>query len=183
MSCCYLDRAWSKCVSSIDEFISRSTSRSALKGALRAGPRFASALRWTESSTRRRLTMSFMQTPAAANAFASKVYEAIDSMDEQAFANCLTENCTFVFANSDPVIGRANAAAASQNFLNQLAGIKHHLLNVWAFEVVIVSQISVTYPRKDGTTLTVPAVTIWKLRDRLIDESRIYIDISPLFER
>ena len=127
--------------------------------------------------------MSFMQTPAAANAFASKVYEAIDSMDEQAFANCLTENCTFVFANSDPVIGRANAAAASQNFLKQLAGIKHHLLNAWAFEDVVVSQISVTYTRKDGSTLTIPAATIWKLQDRLIDECRIYADSSLLFAR
>jgi hypothetical protein len=95
----------------------------------------------------------------------------------------LTENCTFVFANSDPVIGRANAAAASQNFLKQLACIKHHLLNVWTFEDVIVSQISVTYTRKDGSTLTIPAVTIRKLQDRLIDECRIYLDISPLFER
>jgi ketosteroid isomerase-like protein len=127
--------------------------------------------------------MLVTQSPTAAIEFVSKVYEAIDSMDEQGFANCLTENCTFVFANGDPVIGRANAAAASQNFLNQLAGIKHHLLNVWTFEDVIVSQISVTYTRKDGSTLTIPAVTIWKLQDRLIDECRIYLDISPLFER
>ena len=38
--------------------------------------------------------MSFVQTPAATNDFVSKVYEAIDSMNEQEFANCLTENCT-----------------------------------------------------------------------------------------
>jgi ketosteroid isomerase-like protein len=93
--------------------------------------------------------MTFTQTPTAAIEFVSRVYEAIDSMDEQEFANCLTENCTFVYANSDPVIGRANAAAASQNFLKLLAGIKHNLVNVWAFENVIVSQISVTYTRKD----------------------------------
>ena len=125
--------------------------------------------------------MSFTQTPTAASAFVSKVYEAIDSMDEQGFANCLTENCTFVYANSDPVIGRANAAAASQSFLKLLAGIKHDLVNVWAFENVIVSQVSVTYTRKDGSTLTIPAATIWKLQDKLIDECRIYADTSPLF--
>ena len=125
--------------------------------------------------------MSFMQTPVAANEFVSKVYEAIDSMDEQGFANCLTENCTFVYANSDPVIGRANAAAASQNFLKQLAGIKHHLLNVWAFEDIVISQISVAYTRKDGSTLTIAAASIWKVTNMLIDECRIYADISPLF--
>ena len=39
--------------------------------------------------------MSFTQTPTAAIEFVSKVYEAIDSMDEQGFGNCLTENCAF----------------------------------------------------------------------------------------
>jgi hypothetical protein len=48
---------------------------------------------------------------------------------------------------------------------------------------VVVSQLSVTCTRKDGSTLTIPAVTIWKLQDMLIDEYRIYVDISPLFER
>ena len=127
--------------------------------------------------------MSFVQTPAATNDFVSKVYEAIDSMDEQEFANCLTENCTFVFANSDPVTGRANVAAASQNFQKQLSGIKHHLLKAWAFEDIVVSQTSVTYTRKDGSTLTIAAASIWKLKDMLIDECRIYADISPLFGR
>ena len=127
--------------------------------------------------------MSLTQTPAAANAFASKVYEAIDSMDEQAFANCLTESCTFVFANSDPVIGRANAAAASQNLLKLLGGIKHRLLNAWAFDDIVVSQTSVTYTRKDGSTLTIAAVAIWKLKGLSIDECRIYADASALFVR
>jgi ketosteroid isomerase-like protein len=125
--------------------------------------------------------MSLGQTPAAANQFASKVYQAIDSMDGQAFANCLTENCTFVFANSEPVIGRANAAAASQNFLNLLGGVKHRLLDAWAFDDVVVSQVSVTYTRKDGSTLTIAAAAIWKLKGLLIDECRIYADASALF--
>lgn len=126
--------------------------------------------------------MSLTQTPTAASEFVSKVYQAIDSRDEQGFASFLTENCTFVYANSEPVAGRANAAAASQGFLNLLAGIKHTLVNVWAFEDVIVSQVSVTYTRKDGSTLTIPAATIWKLQDSLIAECRIYADSSLLFE-
>lgn len=125
--------------------------------------------------------MSLAQTPAAASQFASKVYEAIDSMDEQAFANCLTENCTFVFANTEPVNGRANAAAASRNFLNLLGGIKHRLLNAWTFDDIVASQVSVTYTRKDGSTLTIEAASIWKLKGLLIDECRVYADASALF--
>lgn len=126
--------------------------------------------------------MSLTQKPAARE-FVSKVYETIDAKNEQGFAKCLTENCTFVYGNNDPVVGRTNAAAASQAFLNMLGGIKHHLVDVWAFENVIVSQVAVTYTRKDGSTLTIPAATIWKLQGELIDECRIYADSSLLFDR
>jgi ketosteroid isomerase-like protein len=124
-----------------------------------------------------------MSTEALTVAFnyASEVYEAVDSKDEQRLARFLTETCTFVYANSDPVIGRANIAESSKNFMALIAGIKHQLLDVWAFNDVIVSRLDVTYTRKGESTLTVPAVTIWRMRARQIDDYRIYIDVAPLF--
>lgn len=121
------------------------------------------------------------QAHTAAFEFATEVYKAVDSMDEQRLASFLTEKCTFVYANSAPVIGRANAAASSKKFLDLLAAIKHELLEVWGLDDVIVSRIRVTYTRKDGSTLTIPAATIWRVSDRQIDQYRIYVDIGPLF--
>lgn len=123
----------------------------------------------------------FTEAPTAAFQYASEVYEAVDSKDERRIASFLTENCTFVYANNDPVVGRANIAESSKNFMALIAGIKHQLLEVWAFGDVIVSRLDVTYTRKDGSTFTVPAVTIWRVRDRQIDDYRIYIDVAPLF--
>lgn len=123
----------------------------------------------------------FTEAPTAAFQYASEVYEAVDSKDERRIASFLTENCTFVYANNDPVVGRANIAESSKNFMALIAGIKHQLLDVWAFGDVIVSRLDVTYTRKDGSTFTVPAVTIWRVRDRQIDDYRIYIDVAPLF--
>ena len=123
----------------------------------------------------------FTGAPTTAFDYVLEVYEAVDSKDEQRLARFLTENCTFVYANSDPVVGRANVAEASKKFIALIAGIKHQLLDVWALDDVIVSRLEVTYTRKDGSTLTVPAVTIWRMRDGQIDDYRIYIDIAPLF--
>jgi ketosteroid isomerase-like protein len=120
------------------------------------------------------------EAPTAAFNYASEVYEAVDSKDEQRLARFLTETCTFVYANSDPVIGRANIAESSKNFMALIAGIKHQLLDVWAFNDVIVSRLDVTYTRKGESTLTVPAVTIWRMRAGQIDDYRIYIDVAPL---
>jgi ketosteroid isomerase-like protein len=124
-----------------------------------------------------------MKTVAATAAleYASEVYKAVDSKDEQRMASFLTENCTFVYANSEPVVGRANIAEVSKNFMALIADIKHQLLAVWAVDDVIVSRLEVTYTRKDGSTLIVPAVTIWRIRNKQIDEYRIYIDVAPLF--
>lgn len=117
----------------------------------------------------------------AAFEYVSEVYEAVDSMDEHRLARFLTEDCTFVYANNAPVIGRANIAEYSKDFMALIAGIKHHLLDVWASDDVVVSRIEVTYTRKDASTLTIPAVTIWRMRDWQIDDYRIYIDVTPLF--
>ncbi|KAA1014393.1 nuclear transport factor 2 family protein [Paraburkholderia panacisoli] len=121
------------------------------------------------------------EAPNAAFEYVSEVYEAIDSMDEQRLALFLSENCTFVYANNDPVTGRENIAESSKSFMALIAGIRHQLLDVWAIDNVIVSRIDVTYTRKDGSTLTVPAVTVWRVRDGRIDDYRIYIDVAPLF--
>jgi ketosteroid isomerase-like protein len=123
----------------------------------------------------------FTDAPTAAFDYASEVYEEVDSKDEQRLARFLTENCTFVYANSDPVVGRENIAESSKQFMALIADIKHQLLDVWGFGDVIVSRLEVTYTRKDGSTLTVPAVTIWRVSSRQIDDYRIYIDVAPLF--
>lgn len=123
----------------------------------------------------------FTEAPTAAFDYASEVYEAVDSKDEQRLARFLSENCTFVYANSDPVVGRENIAESSKNFMALIAGIKHQLLDVWTFDDAIVSRLEVTYTRKDKSTLTVPAVTIWRMREWQINDYRIYIDVAPLF--
>lgn len=38
-----------------------------------------------------------------------------------------------------------------------------------------------TYTRKDGGTVTVPVVTIYRPAGGLIDNYRVFIDLAPLF--
>jgi ketosteroid isomerase-like protein len=116
-----------------------------------------------------------------AHAFVTSVYKAIDTMDEKELAPFLTENCTFVFGNATPVVGRAASAEASKQFLAKIAGIKHELDDVWRVNDDIISRIKVTYTRKDGKRMSFPCVTIWRLQGKQIADYRIYIDNTPLF--
>lgn len=120
-------------------------------------------------------------TTTAAFEYAASLYEACDSMDEQRFSAFLTEDCKFVYANSEPVVGRKEAAAYVAGFMSMIAGIKHTLQEVWQVDDVIISRMSVTYTRKDQTKVVVPAMTVWRMRDQLIAEYLIFVDVSLLF--
>jgi ketosteroid isomerase-like protein len=114
-------------------------------------------------------------------AFATSVYQAIDTMDEKELAPFLTENCTFVFGSSKPVVGRAASAEASKAFMALISGIKHDLANVWSVDDNIISRMTVTYTRTDGKKMSFPAVTIWRVEGKQIADYRIYVDNTPLF--
>jgi ketosteroid isomerase-like protein len=116
-----------------------------------------------------------------AHAFVTSVYKAIDTMDEKELAPFLTEDCTFVFGNAKPVVGRAAGAEASKQFMAKIAGIKHDLDDVWRVNDDIISRIKVTYTRKDGKKMSFPAVTIWHVEGKQIADYRIYVDNTPLF--
>jgi ketosteroid isomerase-like protein len=88
-----------------------------------------------------------------AREFAVNVYRAVDSMDPP----------------------------AQLAFFSTIAGLEHELFAVWSVGDNVIVRMTVTYTRKDGKRMTFPAAVIWKIRDELISEFRIYVDNSPLF--
>eukprot|EP01098_Paradermamoeba_levis_P007931 TRINITY_DN3306_c0_g1_i1.p1 TRINITY_DN3306_c0_g1~~TRINITY_DN3306_c0_g1_i1.p1 ORF type:complete len:120 (+),score=13.53 TRINITY_DN3306_c0_g1_i1:238-597(+) len=51
--------------------------------------------------------VSGMDSPAE---FAQRVINAVDGKDPETFTSFMTEQCTFVFGNAAPVVGRQNIA-------------------------------------------------------------------------
>jgi hypothetical protein len=41
--------------------------------------------------------------------------------------------------------------------------------------------LKVTYARTDGTAVTIPFVTIWRMRGDRVKDYRIHTDIEPLY--
>jgi len=62
--------------------------------------------------------------------------------------------------------------------------LSHDLLQIWTLDTpapAVVCQLDVTYERHDGSEITLPAVDVFRLRDGLVADCRIYIDTTPLF--
>jgi limonene-1,2-epoxide hydrolase len=114
--------------------------------------------------------------------FIQGLFAAVDSRDADQVAPFVTDEVAFRFGSAEPTYGKANLIAASREFSASIAGIRHKIVRLWGPEAdVAVAELQVTYRRQDGSEITLPCCNIFRMRDRLIDDYRIYMDVSPVF--
>jgi ketosteroid isomerase-like protein len=109
------------------------------------------------------------------------LFEDIDSMEPDRFAQHLAEDVSMRFGNAEPIHGRQAARDTWAGFCEGLDGVSHTLVAEWRSDEGTVAEAEVTYTRKDGSTVTVPVATIYRERDGQIHDYRIFIDLAPLF--
>jgi hypothetical protein len=109
------------------------------------------------------------------------LFDDIDSMEPERFAQHLAPNAVMRFGNADPINGRDAIRDAWGAFCADLGGVRHRLVDTFEKDDRTVVEAQVTYTRKDGLEVTVPVVTIYGAPGELIDDYRIYVDLAPLF--
>ncbi len=114
-------------------------------------------------------------------AMISQLFSAIDKMDEKAFVAFLSDGVKFQFANAAPVLGSSAVGEMVKGFFSSIRGLSHSVENIVCEGPLFVTQGRVTYTRHDSTQLTVPFANIFKIKDDLIDDYCIYVDISDLY--
>lgn len=105
----------------------------------------------------------------------------VDRMDAKAFASYLAEDCVLRFANADEVVGRDAIEEGIAGFFTTIKGISHHVVGQWDVDDTTIVQFEATYTRMDDRKVTVPAVTIYRSSGDLIDDYRIYVDLTPIY--
>jgi len=107
-------------------------------------------------------------------------YRDVDALDVEKVAAWFTDDGTVAFANHPPAVGRSAITAALGGFMSSIRGMRHEFRNVWDVGAVTVFEASVTYTRKDGTAVVIPAATFLERRGDKITSCRIYVDHAPL---
>lgn len=105
-----------------------------------------------------------------------KLFESIDKKDAAGFASFLTEDASFRFGSAQAVSGRANIDKAVTDFFLTMQSLRHNILNVWDEADTLICEGEATYVMPDGRQITLPFVNIFKMKDGLIADYRIYID-------
>jgi ketosteroid isomerase-like protein len=111
-----------------------------------------------------------------------EIWDDVDRMDADAWAAHLAPDAVMRFGNADPVRGREACRDALAAFFGQIGGLSHEIVEHWEDGRATITELEVTYRRKDGHAVTVPAVTIFRTDDDgLIVDYRIFVDQAPLF--
>jgi len=109
------------------------------------------------------------------------LFADIDTMVPDAFARHLAENVTMRFGNAPAMRGRAACRKAWADFCGLVDGVHHEVVNQWTVGDTTIAETAVTYTRRDGARVTVPVVTIYRAGGELIDEYRVFLDLTPVF--
>jgi ketosteroid isomerase-like protein len=109
---------------------------------------------------------------------------ALDAGDIDTAMGFLTEDVVLRFGNAEPAVGSAAIADTAAAMANVVASMSHEMLAVWTTnqtDQAVICEMDVTYLRHDGSELTLPCVSVFRLRDGLVADYRIYMDINPVF--
>lgn len=93
----------------------------------------------------------------------AKVYEVVDAKDTDGYVKFFAENCRFRFGNAPAVHGRKGIKEALSPFFESIKALKHRNMRTWSPAGFQIVEAEVTYTRHDGSTVTVPAVTIYRM--------------------
>ena len=107
-------------------------------------------------------------------------YRDVDALDAEKVAAWFTDDGTVVFANHPPAVGRSAIEAAVGGFMSSIRGMRHEFVNVWEAGATAGFEARVTYTRKDGSTVVIPAATFLERSGDKITSCRIYVDHAPL---
>jgi ketosteroid isomerase-like protein len=110
-----------------------------------------------------------------------RLFAAVDAKDTEMFLSFLHDDARFRFGNAPAVTGKDAIRAALAAFFGSIRGLRHEIPYIWFQAETIICEGESTYTRTDGTTVTIPFVTLWRMRGERIQDYRIYIDMQPLF--
>ncbi len=113
---------------------------------------------------------------------AAEIFATIDRFVPEDFVAHLSEDVVFRFGNADAAVGRNAVRGAVAGFFSSIAGIQHHILDVWEVDQdTTVVRIDVEYRRHDGETVYIPNVDILRWRGDHVADWQIVIDVAPIY--
>ena len=111
------------------------------------------------------------------------MYTALDTKDVDAFVAQLTPGAAVQFGNGPAIAGKVAIRDAFGEFFDAIDTMSHAFTSQLRVDDTLVIEEIVTFTRRDGVSVVIPAATICELTEGKADRVQTYIDVSPLFPR
>jgi ketosteroid isomerase-like protein len=108
------------------------------------------------------------------------VFAALDAMDPIAVTAQMTDDVRMRLGNADIVEGKARFLEATEAFMASIEAIRHEIASMWSVDDVVIAEMDVHYERLDRR-VTLPCCNVFRVRDGLVSEYRVYLDIGPVY--
>ncbi len=128
----------------------------------------------TEAFTSERL-------PGVKAAIVKQMLAASDEMNVEKSLKFCSDSVLYQFGNFPAVVGPQAIAESSANFLQNFKALKHNIKTMWEVGDNVIVEMKVTYTRHDDQVFTLPCCNIISMKGDVVQEMRIYMDISPVF--
>ena len=109
------------------------------------------------------------------------IYEALDAKDVDAFVAKLTPGAEVRFGNGAPVAGRVAVRDAFNEFFKAIDSVSHAFTSQLRVDDTLIIEQMVTFARRDGVAVALPAATVFELTEGKADRMQTYIDVGPVF--
>jgi ketosteroid isomerase-like protein len=123
-----------------------------------------------------------MKASAERVAWLEAYYSALDGGRYEEAAPHFAADVLTRYPNGAELTGRDALMAVTEKSLGRLASIRHRVLSVWEEDDEIIFELAIAYARKDGATIERTGVGIFAMRDELIREQRLFVDMAGVWD-
>jgi uncharacterized protein (TIGR02246 family) len=109
---------------------------------------------------------------------------AVDAGEAAAFAAWFADDATYVFANNEPLTGRAAITAATAGATAALPWVRHIVEQIAPVgEDQLFCRFTIETESPAGKPLALPCVTVIRLADQKVVDYRVHTDLTPALDR
>ena len=108
-------------------------------------------------------------------------YATVDGMKMEEYLAWHTDDVKFRFGSTPTTTGKEPIRQSLSQLWGALESLHHDMTGVWESGDVTIVEAEITYTRKDGKVVVLPAASILRRKGNLVNDMRINMDINPLF--
>jgi hypothetical protein len=103
-----------------------------------------------------------------------------EAFDSQGFIDLFTDTPVYQFGNWDICFDKASIKQSTDAFFSMVSALYHEIKMLWEINEAVFVEMDVICWRKDGSSVSLPCMDIFRFEGNKVAELRIFMDAGPV---